>query len=886
MTHPAWTDQRQRLRQLGLRLTLIALLCALAGLVGTTVLLASQTDEVMAHTARRADLGLRARQLQAALTSLGDAETGQRGYLLTSKPRYLVPYLAATQRLPELMDTLEGIDLPDPALHAHLRRAHGLVGQKLAEMAETIRLHDEGRHDDAIAAVQSDVGQTYMEQAQREFDGALDIVSRERDRLNAEAAEGLAGNRRLLVLMVSLLVVLIALAAAQAMVLRSGRLHAEQALRDSEERHRAIVEEQHELISLASADGTLRYINPAYSRHFGRVAEQLTGSSLYDLIEPTDRDAVRRLVDDVMRNGTTRHGENRMVTPDGGERWVAWTNRRQVDANGVATLHSVGRDITERKQLEQRLADSERFMRQIADSLPVRIAYLDRESRFRFVNLAHSRRFGRPIEQIIGHTRAELTGTEAYGAVQPHVEAVLRGEPQRFEFEEMVDGEWRRIESQLIPDRGPDGEVRGFYSTGSDITERVAIERELRDLTEIFDSSTDFIVQTDRHGQATYINPAARRMLGLRPDEPASGHHFSEFNTPETNQRFLEEINPAVKAQGVWLGETTVIAAGRRVMPISHMVIAHHDSSGRIARYSAVMRDITAAEEARRELALQSATLQSIIESIPAMVAVVGADGCYRLVNSAQERWLGRPRQQIIGQKVEAVLGADELARRQPWVERAMAGETVNFERSFLDRSHGRHLGISYIPLRDGEEVKGFVVVSQDITSHKEEAVRLTRLAERDALTGLLNRAGFETYLDQRAEEGVADTLALLYIDLDHFKPVNDTHGHAVGDQLLRLFAQRIQGLVRPSDAVARLGGDEFAVALNGVREQAHADRVADKILHAAHEPFVVGSLTLRIGASVGVAFNADYDTSWQSLVEHADSKLYQAKAAGRGRRG
>ncbi|WP_374561921.1 PAS domain-containing protein [Ideonella sp.] len=880
------TDRRQRLRRLGLRLTLIALLCVLFGLIGSTVLLASKTDAVMANSARRADLALRTRLLQTTLIALGDAESGQRGYLLTSKPSYLAPYQAAIGRLPELMAALDGVELPNPTFRSHAERAHALVQQKLAEMAETIRLHDLGQPEQALALIHSDAGQLYMEQARGEIQAALDIINRERERLIAEAAEGLAGNQRLLVVMVTLLVLLTALALGQLMVFRSGRLRAEQALRDSEERHRAIVEEQHELISLASADGTLLYINPAYSRHFGRTPQQLTGTNLYDLVEPADRPAVRQLVDEVLRSGATRHGENRMLTPGGGERWVAWTNRRQVDANGVATLHSVGRDVTERKQLEQRLADSERFMRQIADSLPMRIAYLDRETRFRFANLAHSQRFGRPMDQIIGRTRAELTGGEADDAVRQHVEAVLRGEPQRFEFEEKLGGQVRRIESQLIPDWGPDGTVRGFYSTGSDITARVATERALRDLTEIFDSSTDFVVQADRNGQVSYINPAARRALGLGPDAPASAHHFAEFNTPETNQRYIDEINPTVKAHGVWLGETTVFTAGRRVMPVSHMVIAHRDSNGRIARFSAVMRDITAALQARHELALQSATLQSIIESMPAMVAVVGADGCYRFVNTAQERWLGRPRDQIIGRTVEAVLGADELAQRRPWIERAMTGETVHFERSFPERHQGRHLGISYIPLRSGDTVEGFVVVSQDITPHKEEAVRLTRLAERDALTGLLNRAGFETYLDQRAREGTADSLALLYIDLDHFKPVNDTHGHAVGDQLLRLFAQRIQALVRPSDAVARLGGDEFAVALSGVRERAHADRVADKILRAAHEPFEVGELMLRIGASVGVAFNADYETSWQSLVEHADSKLYQAKAAGRGRRG
>ena len=121
-------------------------------------------------------------------------------------------------------------------------------------------------------------------------------------------------------------------------------------------------------------------------------------------------------------------------------------------------------------------------------------------------------------------------------------------------------------------------------------------------------------------------------------------------------------------------------------------------------------------------------------------------------------------------------------------------------------------------------------------------------------------------------------------MDLDGFKQVNDEHGHPTGDKTLQLFAQRVRGLVRPSDAVARLGGDEFAIALFGVRDSANAQRVADKVIAAAKVPFRVNSLTIQIGASVGVAFSADGDAEVQHLVELADAHLLMAKAAGKGR--
>lgn len=123
-----------------------------------------------------------------------------------------------------------------------------------------------------------------------------------------------------------------------------------------------------------------------------------------------------------------------------------------------------------------------------------------------------------------------------------------------------------------------------------------------------------------------------------------------------------------------------------------------------------------------------------------------------------------------------------------------------------------------------------------------------------------------------------------MYIDLDAFKPVNDTYGHPVGDQILQIFAKRLQRIVRPTDAVARLGGDEFAIALDAVRESANAHGVAENVLSAAAEPFQVGELRVSIGASVGVAFGEEEGLGWRDLGARADARLYEAKAAGKGR--
>jgi diguanylate cyclase (GGDEF)-like protein/PAS domain S-box-containing protein len=775
---------------------------------------------------------------------------------------------------------------------------------------------------------------------------------------------------------------------------------------------RSLVDAQSELISLARPDGELVYVNAAYSRHYGRTVQQLLGSNLFEMIPPEEREAVRVLISNVLRTGEIGEGENRIVGPDGSQQWMAWTNSRHFGGGGEPLLHSVGRDITqrraaeaalrdsqlllertgrtagvggwqldlrtseltwtaqtrrihevaddylptmetaiefyapearsaietavqagiregkpwdlemplitatgrrvwvravgglelengtparlvgsfqdidERRRLRQRVVESECFMRQVTDNVPVRIAYVDRERRYQFVNQAHCDRFGLPREQIIGRTRSEFSGGVDDEPIDPHVEAVLEGVAQHYEFDETAGGATRRIEARLLPDRDQGGRVRGFFAIEIDVTQRHADERTLRDLTAILDASPDYVVQTDRRGDITYLNPAVRRELGLDSGAPLpQGLNFSRFNTPETNLRFAQTILPAVNSAGSWIGETTVLAADGRILPVSHLVIGHPDDQGRVARYSAVMRDISEQTRARRELERQRATLHSVAQAIPALVAVVGADLRYRFVNSAFERWVGSSKDGVIGRTVTQVIGRTDYERSKPWIDRVLAGETVNFEREYQTQGRPRHLAASYVPLWSADgTMDGFVGVLQDISRQREEHTRLVTLSQLDVLTGLLNRSGLQQALQQQISSGAGASLAVLYIDLDRFKPINDEHGHPVGDEVLKGFAQRLRGLVRPTDSVARLGGDEFVVLLPGVREAANADAVATKVVRSVEEPFEVGKLRLRVGTSVGVAHGLVDGDDGTELLARADMMLYRAKNSGRGK--
>jgi diguanylate cyclase (GGDEF)-like protein/PAS domain S-box-containing protein len=598
------------------------------------------------------------------------------------------------------------------------------------------------------------------------------------------------------------------------------------------------------------------------------------------------RPHIEQALRDGLAHGTAWDLELPLVTARGRQIRVRVLGEVDLENGKAARLVGAFQDITERYELQDQVTGNERFLRVLTDSLPVRIAYLDLDRRYRFVNQAWLSRLGIRREDAIGRTRAELLPDEDDALMRQRAAAALAGTPQDFEFDEFDGCEVRRIENRLIPDLTDSGEARGFFVTGIDITERSRAEKATRELAAMLENTPDYVVQTDRRGQVIYMNPAARAACGLAPTDPIEHFSFADFNTPETQRLYAEVIVPALARGEVWVGQSTVFLAGRRVVPVSHMVLAHRDAQGRIERYSALMRDISTAVMREQELARQAATLRSVADAIPATVAVMDPHGNFRFVNRAFAAWVDLPPEEILGKGARSVLGESEFVRRQPYVDRVLAGERVSFELNHDTREGVRHTAFEFVPLQlAAGGMDGFVVVTQDVTQQKREQARLRVMSETDPLTGLLNRSGFEDRLANMLDDHLAEPLTIFYIDLDRFKPVNDSHGHAAGDELLKLVARRLIRLVRPSDAVARLGGDEFAVLLPRVQDIGQAQRIAQHIVEAARLPFVLsGGVEVQIGASVGGAMGLVLKGNWQQLIKAADRMLYEAKGAGRNR--
>ncbi|MET3132500.1 diguanylate cyclase (GGDEF)-like protein/PAS domain S-box-containing protein [Oxalobacteraceae bacterium GrIS 1.11] len=288
-----------------------------------------------------------------------------------------------------------------------------------------------------------------------------------------------------------------------------------------------------------------------------------------------------------------------------------------------------------------------------------------------------------------------------------------------------------------------------------------------------------------------------------------------------------------------------------------------------------------------RCLALQSRLDDSmaLLQALPAAVIRTDRQGTVLYLNRQAEAMCGRA--DGVGKSIAALLAlyqdgaqVDAGARMRDCMQGRAVTETTRGA-LVLRSSDARRVDVQYLcaPLESGAQ-PGAVMLLQDVSARRGAEARLEFIAHHDGLTGLPNRLHFQL----RFEHGIAyakrhrSLLAVLFLDLDRFKGINDSLGHEVGDQVLIEFARRVQQCVRKVDTVARQGGDEFIILLTEMRSAQDAERVAAKIAGAIAAPFVIGEYSLAVAASVGVAIYPDDDDAVDALIEKADLAMYEAK--------
>lgn len=673
--------------------------------------------------------------------------------------------------------------------------------------------------------------------------------------------------------------------------LRTTNIRKAKALRESE---RTLSEAQ-KLARLGNwvwdlPSGTLSWSDEIY-RVFGLQPQEFdaTYEAFLARIHPEDRELVTAAVNSALYERRPYAIDHRILLPDQSVRTVHERGEVQFDraGNPVRMLGTV-QDITERKCIEQALQDNEHRLRELVGHAPDGIFVADLDGRYTDVNAAGCRMLGYRREEIIGKTIEDLLPDAERDRLWQSRKELLQGRIQVAEWTlQRKDGTYLPVEvsAKILPD----GRWQGFVR---DISDRKQAEEALRLSEErvrlLFESVAEGIVGVDLQGRCTFANPAALRLLGFQDASQLLGqnlhaliHHTRVDGSPCRDEQcrvyraFREARGFQVSDEVFWRADGSHFDVEYR----SHPIFQNGEVIGSVATFSNITERKKAEEKLRQSGIVFASTNEAIM--------VTDARAHIIMVNDAFTNITGFSAQDVIGKtpRFQKSGRHDQLFYQELWgaLQRSGQWQGEIWNRRKNGEVYPAWENINAVRNDQGELVN-YVSVFSDISTIKEAEERLNRLAHHDALTGLPNRLLFTASLEQalaRAKRH-GQQVALLFLDLDRFKLINDTLGHAAGDRLLQTIAERLKASVRDEDLVARLGGDEFTMVLEEISHPEDAAALAQKLIAAVAEPVELEGREVVISPSIGISLYPRDGTNAGDLAKAADAAMYRAKSRGR----
>ncbi len=402
--------------------------------------------------------------------------------------------------------------------------------------------------------------------------------------------------------------------------------------------------------------------------------------------------------------------------------------------------------------------------------------------------------------------------------------------------------------------------------------------------------SRDLLAIIDADGTVRYMSPASDRVLGR------SGVHFvgtkpSAILHPDDVSR----VGVALEAAAATPGESTALefrvqhADGHWVLLGAVVDDLRHDPA--IAGIVIACRDVSERSRAQAELREAHERFRSAFEHAPIGMALIGIDGRLAQTNRALGHMLGRADDQLLGASTITLTHPDDRERVATVLRRVVDGELADARVEHrLVHVDGRPVWVTLTAslVRDAQGNPLYLVGQvEDVTEQRASGARLAHQAVHDPLTGLPNRVRFVEALQHALNRQNGNgRLAVLFVDLDHFKTVNDSLGHAAGDRLLVAVADRLRATVRPSDTLARFAGDEFTILCADVPDEASAVELADRVTSAVAKPVALVEGEVFVSASVGIALSTGDLDAPETLLRNADAAMHRAKEQGRARAG
>jgi diguanylate cyclase (GGDEF)-like protein/PAS domain S-box-containing protein len=652
-------------------------------------------------------------------------------------------------------------------------------------------------------------------------------------------------------------------------------------------------------------DGKVLRVNAALLKLNGFESEQALREAYGDYIpdpylQPGRREEFRALLES---QGAVQNFESEMVRYKTGEHmWVREHSHVVRDQNGY-TLYYEGtvEDITEERKAQAKLQQSETLLSNLMAAIPDHVWIKDLAGAYILCNTTFAENLGVQPADIVG-TDDSYWADAARAAHYAKTDqlAISAGRPVMFEEDfgspDTPFSAMHQVTKTPLRDRM--GNIIGTVGTAHSIQHRKDAEQQLRDTTEQFELA---IMGADlgrwdhdlRRETGYRMDERACSLLGRDAQESTRARAWGHLVHPDDLPTMLHAMQSHLS------GETTAFQAeyrarhtdGRWIWLSSRGKVVQTSQDGNPVRMVGTVMDVSNRKHAEIQLRATQYELQATLNALPDLLVEYSIDGRCRAIHSHDLDDLVSPAAFQIGQ-----LATEVLPKEAAEVCIAALQEARD-----TGRSMGRHYSLQLVrgkqwfelsvvrkPTDPGEEER-FIAIVRNITERKDTESAIAHLAFHDALTGLPNRR----LLTDRLQSAVLQSQrnqkhgAVLFLDLDKFKQLNDTRGHDTGDLLLQEVGARLMQSVRAVDTVARLGGDEFVVLLHDLSAHApdarlHVSTVAHKILGGLNEPYALKGVHHSVTPSIGISLFKGNETPPETLLKQADTAMYKAKEDGR----
>lgn len=680
----------------------------------------------------------------------------------------------------------------------------------------------------------------------------------------------------------------------------TSRKQAEKALQESENLFRNVIDNAPVGVVTVSLDGQLLSVNKAYCDITGYEKEELEEMNYKKLTYAEDIAIDATNVQQLLENKIHSYClEKRYIRKDNKIIWVQVTRSLLRDSTTGIPIYFIAQveDISERKEIEKSLHQSEELFQNIVNNAPIGIATVSIDGHFIHVNSAFCEITGYNQVELTKLTYQELTYPEDLSANFAKVQSLLEGKASSYQIEKRYirkDNKviWVQVTRSLLRNQLT-GVPLYFIAQVENITERKIAAEKLQKSTEeiadLYANAPCGYHSLDANDFFTRINNTELHWLGYTADEMIRKMKFSDLLTP-TSLRIYQENASQFREQG-FINDLEIELTRKDGSTFTVLMSAsgNKESGGHYVMNRSTMFNITDRKRTERALLESEERFRNVMDNAPIGMATQSLEGKFLLVNRALCEITGYKKEELEQMTFQKMTYPDDLILEFENIRKLIDGKSSSYR---IEKRQIRKDGtISWIQvtrsiLRDTTSGEPIYFISQieDINNRIINREKIYQLAYHDILTGLPNR---QLLLD-RLNQAIASAkrhhhfMALMFIDLDKFKHINDTLGHDAGDKLLKEMSARLSCSVRSQDTIARTGGDEFVVILNEISAPQDAAFLADKFLKIVKQPLTLQDQQLQMTASIGIAIYPDNGLDATELMKKADMAMYISKDAGR----